>query len=123
MRELDSPWIRARFSGLDAELAEALGADAYALSLYKVYGPHLGVLYVKPDLLGKLDNQNHAFLRGKGMKTLMPGFTSHELAASVPGVVEYLRSIDEHHGGEGTLEGAFEQNRELEARVGELEAR
>lgn len=87
----------------------ALDADAYGLSLYKVYGPHLGLLYVKPDFFAELENQNHAFLADAGMYTLMPGYTSHELAASVPGIVEYLEALDSHHGGEGTIDGAFER--------------
>lgn len=86
----------------------ALGVDAYALSLYKVYGPHLGLLYVADDFLAELDNQNHFFLEGTGTYQLMPGNVSHELAASLPGVVEYLTALDRHHGGEGELDRAFE---------------
>lgn len=85
----------------------ALGADLYALSLYKVYGPHLGLLYVAPSLMPRLANQNHAFLAGSGAYALMPGFVPHELSASVAGVVEYLEALDAHHGGDGTIDGAF----------------
>jgi len=97
----------------------ALGTDLYAFSLYKVYGPHLGALYVHPDLLGRLANQNHGFLAGSGAYTLMPGNVSHELAASVPGVPEYLRALDAHHGGEGTIDGAFAHIARHEARLAE----
>ncbi|HBQ13819.1 MAG TPA: aminotransferase [Myxococcales bacterium] len=85
----------------------ALGADAYALSLYKVYGPHLGALYVSADLRASLENQNHDFLDGSGAYELMPGNVSHELAAGLPGIVEYLEALDRHHGGGGRLDGAF----------------
>jgi cysteine desulfurase family protein (TIGR01976 family) len=86
----------------------ALGVDAYALSLYKVYGPHLGLLWVSPSLLPRLENQNHFFHAGSGTTALMPGSASHELVAAIPGVTAYLRSLDAHHGGAGTLESAFE---------------
>lgn len=97
----------------------ALGTDLYAFSLYKVYGPHLGALYVHPDLLGRLANQNHGFLAGSGTYTLMPGNVPHELAASVPGVPEYLRALDAHHGGDGTIDGAFARIAAHEQRLAE----
>ncbi|MCB9594000.1 MAG: aminotransferase class V-fold PLP-dependent enzyme [Sandaracinaceae bacterium] len=97
----------------------ALGTDLYALSLYKVYGPHLGLLYVRPGLMERLENQNHAFLAGSGAYELMPGYVSHELAAAVPGVVEYLRALDAHHGGEGSLDGAFARIAAHEERLAE----
>jgi len=97
----------------------ALGTDLYAFSLYKVYGPHLGALYVHPGLLPRLANQNHGFLAGSGAYTLMPGNVSHELAAAVPGVPEYLRALDAHHGGEGTIDGAFARIAAHEERLAE----
>ena len=36
-----------------------LDVDFYAFSLYKTYGPHLGLLYGKKEILNKLPNQNH----------------------------------------------------------------
>ena len=38
-----------------------LGADIYLFSLYKVYGPHLGVMVMKAGLNEKLPNQGHFF--------------------------------------------------------------
>ena len=61
----------------------SLGADIYLFSLYKVYGPHLGIAHVRPELLGTLANQNHFFLRGQGSYEFMPGNVCHELAASI----------------------------------------
>ena len=98
---------------------QALGTDLYALSLYKVYGPHLGLLYVNEALMPRLANQNHAFLAGTGSYTLMPGFVPHELSASIAGVVEYLEALDTHHGGEGTLDGAFARIAAHEERLAE----
>ncbi len=96
---------------------QAIGADAYACSLYKIYGPHLGALYVGDELRAELSNQNHAFLAGTGMYELMPGNVSHELAACLPGIVDYLTALDAHHGGAGTLEGAFARIADHEARL------
>lgn len=89
--------------------AQALGADAYAFSLYKVLGPHLSAMYVSEPMLEALANQNHAFLAGSGTYELMPGNVSHELAAALPGIVDYFEALDRHHGGPGALEGAFER--------------
>ncbi|WP_273567117.1 aminotransferase class V-fold PLP-dependent enzyme [Maribacter halichondriae] len=36
-----------------------LGADIYLFSLYKTYGPHLGLMYVDKALIGQLENQSH----------------------------------------------------------------
>ncbi len=76
----------------------ALGADVYALSLYKTYGPHLGLLYVRRDLLEMAESRNHFFVQGaKPHLKLEPGNVSYELAASLPGIVEYLEALDAHH--------------------------
>lgn len=99
--------------------AAALGADAYAFSLYKVYGPHLSAMYVGDEMLATLANQNHAFLAGSGTYELMPGNVSHELAACVPGIVDYLEALDRHHGGEGTIAGAFTRMAAHEAKLSE----
>lgn len=81
--------------------------DAYVVSLYKIVGPHLSAMYVSDAMLGVLANQNHSFLAGSGTYELMPGNVSHELAASLPGIVEYFEALDRHHGGTGDLDGAF----------------
>jgi selenocysteine lyase/cysteine desulfurase len=64
-------------------------------------------MYVSDELLGVLANQNHSFLAGSGTDGLMPGNVSHELAASLPGIVEYFEALDRRHGGAGDLDGAF----------------
>jgi len=71
----------------------ALDADAYVFSAYKVFGPHLGVMALRPELLGRLANQNHMFLDGGGALTLNPGGPPHELAAALAGVTDYLRAL------------------------------
>jgi cysteine desulfurase family protein (TIGR01976 family) len=75
----------------------ALGVDYYLLSLYKVYGPHLGLLWGRAELLAAARSQNHDFLDGAMPYKLEPGGASHELCAGVPGIGEYLQVIDDHH--------------------------
>ncbi|MBB4266693.1 cysteine desulfurase-like protein [Roseospira visakhapatnamensis] len=80
----------------------ALDADAYAFSAYKVFGPHVGVLAVRPSLMARLENQNHMFLAGHGALTVNPGGPNHELTAALAGVTDYLDALYARHvGGEG----------------------
>jgi cysteine desulfurase family protein (TIGR01976 family) len=78
----------------------ALGVDFYLLSLYKVYGPHLGLLYGRRELLRAARNQNHFFIGDDEVPyKLEPGNVNHELTASLVGILAYLEAIDAHHGG------------------------
>ncbi|MFT4516182.1 MAG: cysteine desulfurase family protein (TIGR01976 family) [Planctomycetota bacterium] len=87
----------------------ALGADLYVASLYKVYGPHMAAMHVGKDLLAQVASQNHFFVGpDAGAYKLEPGNVNHELTASLPGIVDYLEELDRHHGGGGTIEGAFD---------------
>jgi len=76
-----------------------LGVDFYSFSLYKTYGPHLGLLYGKEDILKILPNQNHEFLDGKYPYTLNPGGPNHEELASLSGIFDYFNLIFKHHFG------------------------
>ena len=82
--------------------AAAWGADAYVVSLYKVFGPHIGALFVRRPLLESLANVNHEFIgRGEIPYKLQPGNANFELAASLPAIVEYLDEIGRRAGGDG----------------------
>ncbi|MDC1447710.1 aminotransferase class V-fold PLP-dependent enzyme [Candidatus Thioglobus sp.] len=74
-----------------------LDVDFYAFSLYKTFGPHLGLLYGKKDILNKLPNQNHEFLEGDVPYTLNPGGPNHEELSCLIGVYEYFNNLYEHH--------------------------
>ena len=74
-----------------------LGVDFYAFSLYKTYGPHLGLLYGKKEILKKLPNQNHEFLEGDILYTLNPGGPNHEELSCLVGVYEYFINLFDHH--------------------------
>ena len=74
-----------------------LDVDFYTFSLYKTYGPHLGLLYGKKEILNQLPNQNHEFLEGEVPYTLNPGGPNHEELASLIGINEYFINLYNHH--------------------------
>lgn len=88
---------------------QALGVDFYTLSLYKVFGPHLGLLYVKQIHHDKLQNQSLDFMPELyASKTtpgapnylriaLNPGLVNHESVASLIGLVNYFNALHKHH--------------------------
>ena len=74
---------------------KAIGADFYGISLYKLYGPHLGMLYGRHELLECARGQYHFFhVESELPYKLEPGGVVHELAASVPGILEYLLELE-----------------------------
>jgi selenocysteine lyase/cysteine desulfurase len=76
---------------------QELGADAYFYSLYKVYGPHLGVMYLRSDLNKALPNQGHYFNRDKPTYRFTPAGPDHAQTAAVNGVIDYMESVYSHH--------------------------
>ena len=76
---------------------EALGADIYLLSLYKVYGPHLGVMTMRRKLNQQLPHQAHFFNEDHTTDRFTPAGPDHAQIASVNGVIDYLESVYEHH--------------------------
>jgi selenocysteine lyase/cysteine desulfurase len=75
-----------------------LDADFYLYSPYKVFGPHMGVLYGKRDLLELLANQSHHFLAESDyQRRLCPGGLNHELTAAAKGLGEYLDAVHAQH--------------------------
>jgi cysteine desulfurase family protein (TIGR01976 family) len=95
-----------------------LDVDFYAFSLYKTYGPHLGLLYGKKAILDKLPNQNHEFLEGDVPYTLNPGGPNHEELSCLIGVYEYFNNLFEHHfpGEDGSVRDKIEKINELIAK-------
>ncbi len=75
-----------------------LGADIYLFSLYKVYGPHLGVMYLKSELNAELPYQGHFFNAGKPLGRFTPAGPDHAQIAAVNGVMDYLEAVNAHHG-------------------------
>ncbi|MBM3546739.1 MAG: aminotransferase class V-fold PLP-dependent enzyme [Alphaproteobacteria bacterium] len=78
----------------------ALGVDAYACSAYKIFGTHIGILWVKPELAAKAKTQNHYFIKS-APATLNPGGLTYELVAGLGGTGDYLDLLYRHHFGSG----------------------
>ncbi|HJO71717.1 MAG TPA: cysteine desulfurase-like protein [Rhodospirillales bacterium] len=77
---------------------KALDVDFYALSPYKLYGPHLGVLYGKRQHLLRARGQNHYFIGEDDIPLkLNPGGPNHELTAALVGTADYFEAMHGHH--------------------------
>jgi selenocysteine lyase/cysteine desulfurase len=74
-----------------------LGADIYLFSLYKTYGPHLGLMYVNGDLIGRMENQSHFFKDGVARNMLTPAGPDHAQIAAVSGIPDYFDALYTHH--------------------------
>jgi cysteine desulfurase family protein (TIGR01976 family) len=90
---------------------KSLDVDFYAFSLYKTYGPHLGLLYGKKEILNQLPNQNHEFLEGDVPYTLNPGGPNHEELSCLIGIYEYFNNLYQHHfpGEDGSIRQKIEK--------------
>ena len=75
----------------------ALGADIYLFSLYKVYGPHLGAMYIRSQLNADLPYQGHFFNAGSPGKRFTPAGPDHAQIATVNGVMDYMEALYSHH--------------------------
>ncbi len=75
----------------------ALGADVYFFSLYKTWGPHLGLMTVRRELLDEMSNQGHFFNAGVRRKKLLPAGPDHAQIAAASGVCDYLDTLYDHH--------------------------
>ncbi len=76
---------------------DALGADIYKFSLYKVYGPHLGVMVMRKALNEQLPNQGHFFHADHPTARFTPAGPDHAQIAAVNGVIDYLTAVHNHH--------------------------
>jgi selenocysteine lyase/cysteine desulfurase len=74
-----------------------LGADIYLYSLYKTFGPHLGLMYVNKELIGKMKNQSHFFKEGITRSMLTPAGPDHAQIAAASGILDYFDAVYEHH--------------------------
>ena len=82
---------------------KALDVDFYYFSLYKVYGPHQGLLYVKREHLEKIANQGHFFNEPLLGKRLTPAGPQHGEIACAGGVIDYLEQVYAHHLGKDEM--------------------
>ncbi len=80
---------------------EALGADAYFFSLYKVYGPHLGAMFLRREINAALPNQGHFFNDAKPGARFTPAGSDHAQIAAVNGIMDYMDAVADWHGLKG----------------------
>ena len=94
---------------------KAWDVDFYLCSTYKLYGPHLALLYGKRAHLEQAAPLNHFFLDDELPLKLNPGGPNHELSAGLAGIAAYLDALHAHHEGEtnrplqGRLAAVFER--------------
>lgn len=94
---------------------QELDVDFYTFSWYKLYGPHLAVMYGKLDLLIKMKGINHYFFQPEDVPyKFQPGNYNFELTYGLQGIPEYFSDLYDHHSKnstaseQGKLEGSFE---------------
>ncbi|MCJ1390083.1 hypothetical protein MMC18_002941 [Xylographa bjoerkii] len=74
--------------GLDVK---ALGVDFYAFSWYKVYGPHMSMLYAARAIHPQIHSLGHYFNAATTLEDKLGlAGSNYELTASIPKVVSYL---------------------------------
>ena len=72
-----------------------LGCDIYLFSAYKTFGPHQGIMAVRPSLAAELPNQGHFFNETNPRKRLVPAGPDHAQIAASAGIVDYLEKVAE----------------------------
>lgn len=83
----------------DAIDVKALDCDFYLYSTYKTYGPHLGLMYARRELLDGLENQAHYFNAAKPTARLAPAGPDHAAIGASAGIVDYYEDLYRHHFG------------------------
>lgn len=104
---------------------QALGADYYVFSAYKVFGPHFGVMWGRKERLLELDNIYHYFFSKESVPhKLEPGNINYELAHGSVGAVDYVEELGRMAGaadGRPAVAAGFvdiaEQERSITARL------
>jgi cysteine desulfurase family protein (TIGR01976 family) len=98
---------------------QAWDVDYYVYSTYKVYGPHMAVLYGKSEALAELEGPNHFFVPADDLPyKFEPGGASHEGCAGLLGLGDYLKFLAGAPSAapcdRPIVEKAFDRMRELE---------
>lgn len=88
---------------------QALDADFYVFSFYKVFGPHLALLYGKYEHLLRMANLNHYFIAPDDIPyKLQPGNQNYELSYGAIGIGDYLDEIGEGADRRARIVSAFD---------------
>ena len=88
---------------------QALDVDFYVFSFYKVFGPHLAMLYGKREHLLHMANLNHYFIAPDDIPyKLQPGNQNYELSYGTIGIGDYLAEIGEGADRRARIVAAFD---------------
>jgi selenocysteine lyase/cysteine desulfurase len=87
---------------------KAWDCDFLACSAYKFYGPHLGILFVKDELLGRLAFPKLIPAPEYGPERAEPGTQNHEGIAGAAAAVDFIASFSEAPGRRERLAHAFD---------------
>jgi cysteine desulfurase family protein (TIGR01976 family) len=110
------------FAAHEAPDVREIGCDLLACSPYKFYGPHLGVLWARRDLIDSLDVPRLEPAPDWAPERLETGTLSHEGIAGAAAAVDFLAGLAGAEGGrraaiEATMEALRERGRALFARL------
>lgn len=72
---------------------EAIGCDFLACSAYKFYGPHIGILYGRSDLLSSIDFPKLKPAPNTAPDRAETGTQNHEAIAGAAAAVDFLASL------------------------------
>jgi selenocysteine lyase/cysteine desulfurase len=73
---------------------QALDVDFYAFSWYKVYGPHVSMLYAAPPTHSSLQSLGHYFKPDEGLENKLGlAAANYELVSSIRQIVKYIDSV------------------------------
>ena len=84
-----------------------LGADFLACSAYKFYGPHVGILRVRSDLVDTIDVPKLAPAPDRGPERFETGTQNHEGIVGAAAAVEFLAGLAPGASRRARLETAF----------------
>jgi len=76
---------------------EALDCDVYLYSAYKTFGPHIGMMYTKADLLDEVAHQGHYFNEAIPSTRLTPAGPDHAVIGAAAGIADYYEALHAHH--------------------------
>jgi cysteine desulfurase family protein (TIGR01976 family) len=97
---------------------QAIGCDFFLCSAYKFFGPHIGILWGRHELLSKLPAYKVRPAKDKAPYRWETGTASFETIAGTMAAVNYLGDIGHHHGAELATQFTAFEGRRLEFKTG-----
>ena len=103
---------------------QALGCDLLACSAYKFFGPHIGVLYGRREMLDRLEAYKVRPALDEPPDKFEIGTQNHEGIAGTLAAIDYLAHLGERYGGPftETARGLSPRRRLLAAAMGAIRA-